>query len=710
MTYFSRFIREDLYSLVFTLGTILAFRRFLETDRARWLTGAAVAFALAGVTKENAYMTGVLFVAFGLWAFALAARAEGPAAAWKKTWSWTLAHLGALVTAGIVFLSIWALFYSAFGRYPGDWLAIPKAVKYWMGQHAIARIPGPWFYYFPQLLYYETATVLAAAFAFRGWKRDPFLAFVVFWAVTSLAIYSWAREKVPWLAVHPLLPLTVLAGLGLANLWRDRKQPAARVALAVIAAFLALNASGAYLACFRYGAYDKEREPEHGEYLAYVQTTEDLIRSLARPRSGAGARSGGAAAHHGHGRGLLAAHVVPARHPDDVDAPDRARLDARDRGGLGRGRGAREAARGQVRRASASRSAPGGSPRNGRGRRRSRRIARRSPTSSAGGSTTGSGARSDRRTRRSSSARTSRGPGRSRRSSFRSRTRADATTRATPRVLPPDRVLGGAGSGPGELAEPRGLAVDGRGNLLVADTKNNRIEIFDSSGKFLRAFGRKGSGDGELNEPCGVAVDPEGDVWVADTWNHRIVHFSGDGQFRKAFGDPEHSLFGPRALVVSRGAVYVADTGNKRVVRFDREGKKTGEFGVNGTGPGQLVEPVGIAADASGNLVVADTGNHRVQVFDSDGVFVREFPVSGWKDFYTEPYLAMGPGDLVIVTDAWGSRVAVYDASGALRTTFRAGAEFKQPTGVAVDAFGRLSVSDRGTNRIFSWTLTSVLQ
>src|SRR6266536_3450644 len=82
ITYFSRFIREDLYSLVFTLGTILAFRYFLETERARWLTASAVLFALAGVTKENAYMTGVLFVAFGLWTLgerALAGQPRGKA-------------------------------------------------------------------------------------------------------------------------------------------------------------------------------------------------------------------------------------------------------------------------------------------------------------------------------------------------------------------------------------------------------------------------------------------------------------------------------------------------------------------------------------------------------------------------------------------------------------------------------------------------------
>ncbi len=144
-----------------------------------------------------------------------------------------------------MFLFLWALLYSAFGRYPGDWLAIPKAVKYWMGQHAIARIPGPWYYYFPQLLFYETATVLAAAFAFRGWKRDPFLGFVVFWAVGSLAIYAWAREKVPWLTVHPLLPLTVLAAIGLSNLWRDRTPDVCHaVALPVVGVLLAVNASG----------------------------------------------------------------------------------------------------------------------------------------------------------------------------------------------------------------------------------------------------------------------------------------------------------------------------------------------------------------------------------------------------------------------------------------------------------------------------------
>src|SRR5262249_29857556 len=159
----------------------------------------------------------------------------------------------------------WVTMYTGFGRHPEDWLAIPKAVTYWMGQHSIARIPGPWWYYFPQIAYYETAIAIAACFAFpwTAWRRDPFLRsvllalptlalsgvargfvpilaghavvwvavifglaaflaifalgpapepvltpflrFVAFWAVGSLGIYAWAREKVPWLTVHPLL-------------------------------------------------------------------------------------------------------------------------------------------------------------------------------------------------------------------------------------------------------------------------------------------------------------------------------------------------------------------------------------------------------------------------------------------------------------------------------------------------------------------------
>jgi len=277
-------------------------------------------------------------------------------------------------------------------------------------------------------------------------------------------------------------------------------------------------------------------------------------------------------------------------------------------------------------------------------------------------------------------------------------------------VVAPARTIGGPGAGPGEFAEPRGLASDARGNLYVADTKNSRVQVFDGNGQFVRQFGGKGKDPGQFNEPCGLAVDAVGDLWVADTWNGRIVHYRADGAIAGTIGGPDNGFFGPRAVAVSIGGfVYVADTGNKKIVRFDREGKRLNEFGGYGSDPGQFIEPVAHATDPAGNHYVADTGNHRIQVFDPEGKFLRQFPVSGWKDFYTEPYIAIGPGDMLFVTDAWGARVAAYDVKGVMRRSWKSDRDFKSPTGIAIDPYGRVSVSDRGTNRVFSWTLSSVM-
>jgi len=714
LTYFSRFIREDMYSLVFTLATIVAFRLFLETDRFRWLVASAVSFALAGTTKENAYMTGVLFVAFAAWALvervALTRERRGVAReTLRAAWQWTRTRIFPLFAAGLIFLTIWTMMYTAFGRHPGDWLAIPKAVRYWMGQHAIARIPGPPYYYVPLLLYYETAAVAAAILAFRR-KRErftPFIRFVVFWAVGSLLLYAWAREKVPWLMIHSLLPIVILGAVALAGLWRDRREKGARLALAAVALLAVVNATGMYLACFRYAAHDKERRPGHAEMLAYVQTSWELIRSL-RPldvarRRGTGGQpvvtvSGDAAWpltwYFRETPTRWASRLEDASTPMivvDWEADSTLEKQLAER---------YEARRVPIR----SWWFP--------------EIIRRNPAPDAKGPTAGQVIRwwlfheiwspigsQDatvfiRRDLEGS------GP-------------LPAFTlpvkHASARDYPGDAAVieqtaswGGPGNDAGELSEPRGLATDARGNLYVADTKNNRVQVFDREGNPLRTFGRAGEGAGELKEPCGLSVDPEGDVWVADTWNHRVARFGADGGHKANFGDPDRSLFGPRAVVFARGFLYVADTGNKRILRFDREGKKVSEWGGDGDAPGEFIEPVGLAADASGNIYVADTGNHRVQVFDGEGKFLRQFAVSGWKDFYTEPHLAVGPSDTVYVTDSSFGRVAQYDKTGALLRSWRADGVFKQPTGIAVDPYGRLIVSDRGTNRLYAWPLTAV--
>lgn len=724
LTYFSRFIREDVYSLVFTLGTILAFQAFLETDRARWLTLAAVSFALAGVTKENAYMTGVLFVAYGFWALLERVarskdRGRALAEALGATVRWIRPRIRPLVTAALVFLAIWALLYSAFGRYPKDWLAIPKAIKYWMGQHSIARIPGPGYYYVPQLLYYETSLLFAACFAFRGSDSrrgsDPhsrnaaFLRFVAFWAVGSLLLYAWAREKVPWLTVHALLPITILAAVGVANLWRDRREKRPRLALAVFFVLALVNASGMLLACFRYGAHDVEREPKHAEILAYVQTTWDLTRALAsvdlaRPKVAPGEAVVTVA---GEASWPLTWYLrdTPTKWVSRIDDATTPILvaDWDPQGGLEKQLADKYTAKRVPIRAwwFADKYQP--EP-NGPARPNLTDLARwwlfHEIWSPIGSQDSTFFVRKDL---------ASSGPLAPINVPLQNTSARDYSGGAAT-VLAPARLFGEPGSGPGQFNEPRGLAADSRGNLYVADTKNSRIQVFDPNGQFVRAIGVPGSGDGQLKEPCGVAVDPEGTVIVADTWNHRIARFKADGSWLGVWTDDQRGFFGPRAVLLSRGSLYVADTGNKRVVRFDKDGKRLSDWGTPGSGPGQFVEPVGLAADAAGNVLVADTGNHRIQVFDPEGKFVREYPVFGWKDFYTEPYLATGPTGSVFATDSTEGRVNEYDAAGTLLHSFRPDGVFKRPTGIVVDPLGRVAVSDRETHRLYLWNLADILK
>ena len=68
-----------------------------------------------------------------------------------------------------------------------------------------------------------------------------------------------------------------------------------------------------------------------------------------------------------------------------------------------------------------------------------------------------------------------------------------------------------------------------------------------------------------------------------------------------------------------------------------------------------------------------------------------------------------GPGDTVVVTDAWKGRLATYDAAGNIVHSFQY-PELKRPTGIALDPYGRLVVSDRDTGKVFAWGLSDLMR
>jgi len=103
---------------------------------------------------------------------------------------------------------------------------------------------------------------------------------------------------------------------------------------------------------------------------------------------------------------------------------------------------------------------------------------------------------------------------------------------------PPYKLLRRIGTGgkehtlttPGDFAKPTNVAVDQDGNLYVTDTLNNRVQIFDPDGTFIRTFGKAGDGPGYFARPKGIAVDKDGHIWVADAVQDRVQVFSQEGQ------------------------------------------------------------------------------------------------------------------------------------------------------------------------------------
>ncbi|MCX6355067.1 MAG: 6-bladed beta-propeller, partial [Candidatus Aureabacteria bacterium] len=268
--------------------------------------------------------------------------------------------------------------------------------------------------------------------------------------------------------------------------------------------------------------------------------------------------------------------------------------------------------------------------------------------------------------------------------------RASPTPTASP--VRPARISGGArGEGPGEYNEPRGIALDNKGNVYVADFRNYRMQKFDRSGQFVLAWGGRGDGRGQFNDPCGVAVGGDGKVYVADTFNNRIQVFDRDGKYIFNFGG---DFYAPRGIAVDRsGRIWVADSGNGVVKIFSGKGENIKVIGKKGKGNGEFDSPTGIAMDQKGNIYVADTGNKRVQILDKEGGYLREFPVDGWKQgAFNEPYLDVDSRGEVFLTDPPGNRVLRFSQKGKLAGTLAPMEESQPmlsfPMGIVVEKKG----------------------
>jgi tripartite motif-containing protein 71 len=265
---------------------------------------------------------------------------------------------------------------------------------------------------------------------------------------------------------------------------------------------------------------------------------------------------------------------------------------------------------------------------------------------------------------------------------------------------------------PGQLANPRGIAVHGS-RLLVADDQHHRLVVYDTGGHLLRVVGSGGSGPGQLNFPYGVAADPRGRVFVADDLNHRVVRFSSGPDYPYkarwgSYGTAAGQLAYPRGLAIDFGGnVYVANTGNDRIDVFDRGGQLLRSFGASGRAPGQFDEPLGVAADAAGIRAVTDSVNGRLELLNPDGTLVASWgsPAPGPTILPRPVAVAFDGGGNAYVVDRRRSRIVVFSrATGqparSIGSPGSGPGQLLDPSALAIDPGGTIWVADSGNERI----------
>ena len=192
-----------------------------------------------------------------------------------------------------------------------------------------------------------------------------------------------------------------------------------------------------------------------------------------------------------------------------------------------------------------------------------------------------------------------------------------------------NRIIAEPGKGPGQIKKARAIDFGPDGHVYVADTGNNRVQVFDREGEYIHSFGKKGSKTGQFKSPEGIAVNSKGNVYVADSGNHRIQIFNSDGMFFHSFGSKskkvkdetpqKRSFLNPTSLAIdSKDNLYVVDQENNRIQVFDESGNFVNAFGTLGKSYSQFDRPVDIAIGSNDVIYVAEAGNHRIQIFSKD--------------------------------------------------------------------------------------------
>lgn len=271
-------------------------------------------------------------------------------------------------------------------------------------------------------------------------------------------------------------------------------------------------------------------------------------------------------------------------------------------------------------------------------------------------------------------------------------------------------VWGEEGSAPGQFREPIGITGQ-KGIVIISDTGNSRLQIFDEGGKLVRIITHK-----KMIRPMHITLADE-KLYVSEYQNDLILVFSLSGELLQTIGKPgegDGEFNAPAGVAVDlKGNIYVADFYNHRIQILDKDGnflRQIGKTGEKGFLPGKFNYPTDVEVTGDQKIVVADAYNDRIQVFSMDGDLIDwwggplGFNISGGFNgwFRTATGVGLGEGGTVFVADFFNNRIQKMTIEGEFLSSIRgpSASLLDRPTDSFLSHDGKLYVVDFGNHQV----------
>lgn len=262
---------------------------------------------------------------------------------------------------------------------------------------------------------------------------------------------------------------------------------------------------------------------------------------------------------------------------------------------------------------------------------------------------------------------------------------------------------GHVGNAPSEFSQPRNLAIDSSDNVYVVDAGNNRIQKFNAEGVFITMWGGRGKAKGQFEYPAGIAIDQSQNIYTIEHAG-RVQKFTSTGRWSSSWlvSVPAQYMTMIRGIAVDNNSVYIADYNNSRILKYSSNGVLIATWGNRGSANGQFEEITDLTIDRDGNLLVTDWWNRKVQKFTTSGTWLNSFGSygSGNGQFIQAWGITSDSnGDIYVLDEV---EVHKFTTNGTWILDWGSFATSSKsigfPEGIAIDSNGNVYVSD--SNRI----------